>query len=146
MPIAVKIDGEWLYVKDLRVNQRRVLTEIGELGKRAGKARAPIGRTRNVYNSIDYKVTTRRVKIGVDPKSEGWYGRLVEMGHALVKVVGTRRGRGKQRTRTVKDRRTIGHVAPHPFFFPAMESVADEFGDIAIQGASDTVEVRRYEP
>ncbi len=50
-----------------------------------------------------------RVIVHIGPGKKGWYGRLVEMGHAIVK--GSRKA----------NKKVIGHVPPHPWLRPALD-------------------------
>ena len=51
------------------------------------------------------KQTKSRVDVHIGPGKEGWYGRLVEDGHAIVVA-------GKK----------VGDVPPHPFMRPAFDA------------------------
>lgn len=62
------------------------------------------------------KQTKARVEIKVGPGKKGWYGFLVEDGHAIV------RGRGKSA-------KVIGHVPPHPFMRPVFDEKTGEAED-----------------
>ena len=71
-------------------------------------------------NSIERKVTLRtksRVAINIGPnaasgETTGFYGRFLELGHAIVPSWGKKRGyKGN----------VIGHVPPHPFERPAFD-------------------------
>ena len=55
------------------------------------------------------KQTKSRVEIHVGPGKKGWYGRLVEEGHAIV-----------------RDKKVVGHVSPKPFLRPAFDEKTDE--------------------
>jgi len=58
------------------------------------------------------KQTKSRVDIHVGPGSEGWHGRLVEDGHAIV-----------------VDGKKVGDVPPHPFMRPAFDAKTGEAYD-----------------
>ena len=58
------------------------------------------------------KQTKSRVDVHIGPGKEGWYGRLVEDGHAIVVA-------GKK----------VGDVPPHPFMRPAFDAKTDEAYD-----------------
>jgi HK97 gp10 family phage protein len=58
------------------------------------------------------KQTRARVEVRVGPGKEGWYGRFVEDGHAIVVA-------GKK----------VGDVPPHPFMRPAFDAKTDEAYD-----------------
>ena len=62
-----------------------------------------------------------RVVVHIGPGKKGWYGRLVEMGHAIV------RGRRKA------DRKIIGHVPPHPWLRPALDAKKREAQEVMIR-------------
>lgn len=67
---------------------------------------------------------TVTAKIG--PDQVVWYGRLVEFGHNLVRVVGSRRGKGSHKFKLVKNKQIIGTVEPKPFLRPAVDAKKDE--------------------
>jgi len=58
------------------------------------------------------KQTKSRVDVHIGPGKEGWYGRLVEDGHAIVVA-------GKK----------VGDVPPHPFMRPAFDAKTGEAYD-----------------
>lgn len=58
------------------------------------------------------KQTKSRVDVHIGPGKKGWYGRLVEDGHAIVVA-------GKK----------VGDVPPHPFMRPAFDAKTDEAYD-----------------
>jgi HK97 gp10 family phage protein len=58
------------------------------------------------------KQTKSRVDVHIGPGKEGWYGRFVEDGHAIVVA-------GKK----------VGDVPPHPFMRPAFDAKTDEAYD-----------------
>lgn len=51
-----------------------------------------------------------RVVVHIGPGKRGWYGRLVEFGHAVV------RGRRKA------EKRQVGYAPPHPWLQPAFDA------------------------
>jgi len=55
------------------------------------------------------KQTKAKVEVYVGPGKAGWYGRLVEDGHAIV-----------------VDGKKVGDVPPHPFLRPAFDETTDE--------------------
>jgi HK97 gp10 family phage protein len=59
------------------------------------------------------KQTKSRVAIHIGPGKEGWYGRLVEEGHAVV-----------------RNKKVIGHAPPHPFLRPAFDEKVSEAQDV----------------
>lgn len=73
-------------------------------GTLAGDIHAEIAK-----EDIGAKVTVR-----IGPGKKGWYGRLVEMGHALV--------RGSRKA----EKQTIGQVPPHPWLRPALDTKKEE--------------------
>ena len=66
------------------------------------------------------KQTKARVEIKVGPGKKGWYGFLVEDGHAIV------RGRGKSA-------KVVGHAPPYPFLRPAFDEKAGEAQDKIVE-------------
>jgi len=58
------------------------------------------------------KQTKSRVDVHIGPGKEGWYGRLVEDGHAIV-----------------VDGKKVGDVPPHPFMRPAFDAKTGEAYD-----------------
>lgn len=69
----------------------------------------------DIHAEIDERQTRddRAVAL-IGPGKEGWYGRLLEMGHAIVR--GTTRA----------TRRVIGRVPPYPWLRPALDERRDE--------------------
>jgi len=63
------------------------------------------------------KQTKARVEIKVGPGKKGWYGRLVEEGHAI--VVGAKKKPG----------RVVGHAPPYPFLRPVFDAKTNEAKD-----------------
>lgn len=70
-----------------------------------------------------------RAQFNVSFNKAQWYGKLVELGHAL-----RRKRRGK----------VIGHVPPHPFLRPALDTKAEEatktVGDVLRAELRDVLE------
>lgn len=62
-----------------------------------------------------------RVVVHIGPGKKGWYGRLVEMGHAIV------RGRRKA------DKKIIGYAPPHPWLRPAFDAKKREAQEVMIR-------------
>lgn len=64
----------------------------------------------------------QQVVVHVGPGKEGWYGRLVEFGHAQVRVTGrVRRGR-----RTYRIKQQLGQVPSHPWLRPAFDATKEQ--------------------
>ncbi len=155
--IALNIAGEWLSVKDMRKTRKEALTKIGIVGQSAARLNAP-KRSGTGAGAIDYVVRVNRVKIRVNPKDEGWYMRLVEIGHKVVVVpywVRRQRrskktgqlynvaGRGKNAYKKV--RIVVGTARPRPFFMPAMNASLGEMGEIALNTFGDSVKIERLD-
>jgi HK97 gp10 family phage protein len=68
------------------------------------------------------KAKSGRVEVSIGPDRDHWYGLLVELGHALVRVVARVRQGGRVRRIT----RELGRVAPHPFLRPALDESQEE--------------------
>jgi HK97 gp10 family phage protein len=62
-----------------------------------------------------------RVVVHIGPGKKGWYGSLVEMGHALV--------RGSKKA----DKKVIGHVPPHPWLRPALDAKKREAQEVMLK-------------
>lgn len=62
-----------------------------------------------------------RVVVHIGPGRKGWYGRLLEYGHDIVR--GTRKA----------TRRVIGHVPPYPWLRPALDAKRREAQDVMAQ-------------
>jgi len=72
----------------------------------------------DIHTEIAKESVGSRVVVHIGPGKKGWYGRLVEMGHAIVR--GTRKA----------DRKVIGHVPPHPWLRPALDAKKHEAQDV----------------
>lgn len=68
----------------------------------------------DIHAEIAKESLGERVVVHIGPGKKGWYGRLVEMGHALV--------RGSRKA----DKRVIGQVPPHPWLRPALDTKKEE--------------------
>ncbi|MFZ5816299.1 MAG: HK97-gp10 family putative phage morphogenesis protein [Bacillota bacterium] len=65
-----------------------------------------------------------RVDFGIGPDRDHWYGRLVEFGHAIVRVTNrVRNAKGRTVRRVVE---VSGQVPPHPFLRPALDEKRKE--------------------
>lgn len=77
----------------------------------------------DIHKEIAKETIGTRVVVHIGPGKKGWYGRLVELGHAIV------RGRRKA------EKKVVGHAPPHPWLRPALDAkrreaqklMADEF-------------------
>ena len=77
----------------------------------------------DIHAEIAKESLGSRVIVHIGPGKKGWYGRLVELGHAIV------RGRRKA------EKKVVGHAPPHPWLRPALDAkrqealklMADEF-------------------
>lgn len=75
----------------------------------------------DIHAEIAKESLGSRVAVHIGPGKKGWYGRLVEMGHAIVR--GTRKA----------DRKIIGHVPPHPWLRPALDAKKREAQEVMIR-------------
>ena len=75
----------------------------------------------DIHTEIAKESVGSRVVVHIGPGKKGWYGRLVEMGHAIVR--GTRKA----------DRKVIGHVPPHPWLRPALDTKKREAQEVMIR-------------
>mgnify|MGYP001157634375 FL=1 len=75
----------------------------------------------DIHAEIAKESVGSRVVVQIGPGKKGWYGRLVEMGHAIVR--GTRKA----------DRKIIGHVPPHPWLRPALDAKKHEAQEVMIR-------------
>lgn len=64
----------------------------------------------DIHAEIAKESLGSRVVVHIGPGKKGWYGRLVEMGHAIVK------GRRKA------EKKVVGHAPPHPWLRPALDA------------------------
>lgn len=135
----MKIEGGDLIARRLAILPREVsgpsLHDAAMSGakvlKKAVEQKAPRGRgdgyvwkgnklghlADNILAEVTAEKESRRVEISVGPDKDHWYGRLVENGHALVRVL----GRYKKGRRTYRIKKVIGNVPPHPFMRPAFD-------------------------
>lgn len=93
---------------------REVALEAAEIIRSEAEARAP-RRTgtlaSDIHKELDEKeVLGTRVKVKIGPGKKGWYGRLVEMGHKIV------RGRRKA------EKQVVGYAPPKPWLRPAFDA------------------------
>jgi HK97 gp10 family phage protein len=101
-----------------RKHMREAALEGAEVFRAEAEEKAP-RKTGTLAEDIQkelVKQTKARVEIKVGPGKKGWYGFLVEDGHAIV------RGRGKSA-------KVIGHVPPHPFMRPVFDEKTGEAED-----------------
>ncbi len=68
----------------------------------------------DIHAEIAKESIGERVVVHIGPGKKGWYGRLLEFGHAIV------RGRRKA------EKRVIGQVPPHPWLRPALDAKKEE--------------------
>ncbi len=64
----------------------------------------------DIHKEIAQETLGTRVVVRIGPGRKGWYGRLVELGHAVV------RGRRKA------EKRVVGYAPPHPWLQPAFDA------------------------
>ena len=135
MKVRMKVEGgdklarrlQMLAEETARKHMREAALEGAEVirAEAVGKAPRRTGTlAKNIYKEIK-KQTKSRVKIHVGPGEDGWYGRLVEEGHAI--VVGGRRKAKK------KPGRVVGHAPPYPFLRPAFDEKAGEAQDKIVE-------------
>lgn len=134
MRVRMKVEGgdklarrlQMLAEETARKHMREAALEGAEVIRAAAVEKAP-ERTgtlkENIFTEIT-KQTKNRVEIQIGPGEKGWYGRLVEEGHAI--VVG---GSLKSKKRPG---RIIGHVPPHPFLRPAFDEKVDEAQEVMV--------------
>lgn len=107
-----------------RKHMREAVLEGAEVIRVEASEKAP-RKTGTLAEDIQKEIkkqTKSRVEIHVGPGKKGWYGRLVEEGHAI--VVGGRRKAKK------KPGRVVGHAPPQPFLRPAFDEKAGEAQDV----------------
>ena len=120
MKVVVTVDGFDVLRRKLKTLEDAAAVDTLEKAVLAGakiiqedaSRRAP-KRTGKLSRSIEIEVrdkTRNAVSVDVGPRREAFYGKFVEMGHALV------RGRRKA------EKRIIGYVSPKPFLRPAFDS------------------------
>ncbi|MEW6048253.1 MAG: HK97-gp10 family putative phage morphogenesis protein [Bacillota bacterium] len=63
----------------------------------------------DIHKEAAQETLGTRVVVHIGPGRKGWYGRLVELGHAVV------RGRKKAQ------KRQVGYAPPHPWLQPAFD-------------------------
>ena len=68
----------------------------------------------DIHAEIARESLGQQVIVHIGPGKEGWYGRLLEFGHAIV------RGRRKA------EKRVIGQVPPHPWLRPAFDATKEQ--------------------
>jgi HK97 gp10 family phage protein len=135
MKVRMKVEGgdklarrlQMLAEETARKHMREAALEGAEEIRAAAVEKAP-ERTgtlkENIFTEIT-KQTKNRVEIHIGPGEKGWYGRLVEEGHAI--VVG---GSLKSKKRPG---RIIGHVSPQPFLRPAFDEKTEEAQDVMVK-------------
>lgn len=124
MRVRMKVEGGDKIARKLQMLARETAQEHmresalagAEVFRAEAAAKAPRGKTGTLAGDMQkelVKQTKARVEIKVGPGKKGWYGFLVEDGHAIV------RGRGKSA-------KVIGHVPPHPFMRPVFDEKTGE--------------------
>jgi len=115
-----------------RTHMREAALAGAEVIRAAAVEKAPEGKTGTLKGDIHKEIkkqTKARVEIHIGPGKDAWYGRLVEEGHKLVRVIGrTQKGR-----RTYRIKKEIGQVPPHPFLRPAFDEKVDEAQKKAVE-------------
>ncbi len=82
---------------------------------------------RDIHAEIDERATRddRAVAL-IGPGKEGWYGRLVEMGHAIAPPGGASTARRMRRTSPTAYQQAYRRVPPYPWLRPALDEKRDE--------------------
>ncbi|HPU35053.1 MAG TPA: HK97 gp10 family phage protein [Phycisphaerae bacterium] len=75
----------------------------------------------DIHKEVAQETLGTRVVVRIGPGRKGWYGRLLEYGHDIVR--GTRKA----------TRRVIGHVPPYPWLRPALDAKRREAQDVMAQ-------------
>lgn len=123
MRVRMKVDGgdklarrlQMLAEETARKHMREAALEGAEVIRVEAAEKAP-RKTGTLAEDIQKEITKQtksRVEIHVGPGKKGWYGRLVEEGHAIV-----------------RDKKVVGHVSPKPFLRPAFDEKTDEAQDV----------------
>lgn len=119
MKVRMKVEGgdkiarrlQMLAEETAREHIREAALIGAEVIRAEAEAKAP-RKTGTLAGDIQKELTKQtksRIEIKIGPGKKGWYGRLVEDGHALV-----------------RNKKVIGHAPPHPFLRPAFDEKADE--------------------
>ena len=119
MRVRMKVEGgdklarrlQMLAEETARKHMREAALEGAEVIRVEAAEKAP-RKTGTLAEDIQKEITKQtksRVEIHVGPGKKGWYGRLVEEGHAIV-----------------RDKKVVGHVSPKPFLRPAFDEKTDE--------------------
>ncbi|MEG3069440.1 MAG: HK97 gp10 family phage protein [Candidatus Syntrophopropionicum ammoniitolerans] len=130
--VRMKVEGgdrlvrrlQMLAEETARKHMREAALEGAEVFRAEAEEKAPrkTGTLAEDMQKELVKQTKARVEIKVGPGKKGWYGRLVEEGHAI--VVGGRRKAKK------KPGRVVGHAPPQPFLRPAFDEKVGEAQDV----------------
>lgn len=123
MKVRMKVEGgdklarrlQMLAEETARKHMREAALEGAEVIQVEASEKAP-RKTGTLAEDIQKEIkkqTKSRVEIHVGPGKKGWYGRLVEEGHAIV-----------------RDKKVVGHVSPKPFLRPAFDEKTDEAQDV----------------
>lgn len=123
MKVRMKVEGgdklarrlQMLAEETARKHMREAALEGAEVIRVEAAEKAP-RKTGTLAEDIQKEIkkqTKSRVEIHVGPGKKGWYGRLVEEGHAIV-----------------RDKKVVGHVSPKPFLRPAFDEKTDEAQDV----------------
>lgn len=168
MAVDIKVIGDFPRA-DFVAARAKALDEVGEMGRRATSAAAPVQSSHpggHPPTTLRDAITVRRlgkgtgIKFGIiGAKSAGYFGRFVEDGHAVVRVNSYERrthkdgsyfapNYAKQTRRGVqrgwkKVRTIIGTAAPHPFFFSTVERIAPLMGDLLLSDLENAVRMEK---
>lgn len=81
-------------------------------------------RTGNLAKNIEKEIAREsigtRVVVHIGPNKDAWYGRLVEFGHAIVRVTNRIRNAAGRTVR--RETVNLGQVPPHPWLRPAFDA------------------------
>jgi HK97 gp10 family phage protein len=130
--VRMKVEGgdklarklQMLAEETAREHMREAALVGAEVIRAEAEAKAP-RKTGTLAGDIQKEITKQtksRVEIHVGPGRKGWYGRLVEEGHAI--VVGGRKRAKKN------PGRVVGHAPPQPFLRPAFDEKVGEAQDV----------------
>lgn len=128
MKVRMKVEGgdklarrlQMMAEEVARKHLREVALAGAEVIRAEAEAKAPrqTGTLASDIHAAVEKQTKSRVMVKIGPGEKGWYGRLVEEGHAIV--------RGGRRKGKKAKGRVVGHVPPQPFLRPAFDEKVDE--------------------
>lgn len=132
MRVRMKVEGgdklarrlQMMAEEVAKTHMREAVLEGAEVIRAEAAEKAPrkTGTLASDIQKAVKKQTKNRVEVHIGPGKKGWYGRLVEEGHAIV--------RGGYRRFKKNPSNVIGHAPPHPFLRPALDEKADEANEV----------------